>query len=74
VSETVAALIWLGLAGYLAAGLLVALGLFAGGLRRIDPLAASAPFRVKLLLVPGLCALWPIMLSKAIASAGKSDP
>jgi len=54
------------LAAYLAAGVLVAVALLLGGLRRIDTAAAAAPMRVKLLLVPGMVALWPLMLRRAL--------
>jgi hypothetical protein len=58
----VAIAIWRGLLAYAAVGAIAALWMLAGGLKRIDPLAAAAPLRVKLLLAPGLIALWPAML------------
>lgn len=50
--------------GYFALGLGVAFAMIAGWLERLDPLAAAAPWRVKLLLVPGFIALWPLVLRK----------
>jgi len=64
-----AEIIWALIAGYFALGLGLALAMLAGWLRRLDPLAATAPWRVKLLLVPGLVALWPLMLRR-LARAG----
>lgn len=61
-SERAAELIWLALAGYASVGAVVTLILLAGALRRIDIAAAAAPIRVKLLITPGLIALWPLLL------------
>ena len=44
---------------YAAVGGLVATYLLARGLRRIDPAAAAAGVGFKLLVLPGLVALWP---------------
>jgi hypothetical protein len=56
---------------YAAIGVLAAFALLAGGLRRLDSLAAAAPWRVKLILAPGLVALWPVMVMKALAPETK---
>lgn len=61
------------LAAYLAVGLLVAVALLLGGLRRIDTAAAAAPMRVKLLLVPGMVALWPLMLRRVLGWQPRED-
>lgn len=57
-------------------GLLVVLGLYAAagtafglafalrGAGRIDPVARSAPLRVRLLFVPGAAALWPALMMR----------
>lgn len=65
-SIAAAELVWAALALYLGAGALVALALLAGGIARFDEEAARAPLRVKLLLAPGLVALWPLMAAKAL--------
>jgi hypothetical protein len=57
---------WSALGGYLGVGLAFALTMIAGGFRRLDPLAQAAPWHVKLVLIPGLAALWPIMLIKFV--------
>ena len=61
------------LAAYLAAGVLVAVALLLGGLRRIDTAAAAAPMRVKLLLVPGMIVLWPLMLRRGLGWQPRED-
>jgi hypothetical protein len=59
-----AGMIWMALAWYAAAGAVFAALMLAVGLRRLDPRAHAAPLRVKALLVPGLVALWPVMLAR----------
>jgi hypothetical protein len=49
---------------YVAAGVLFALVFFVAGLRRIDETAARGPWRFKLLILPGVVALWPVLLAK----------
>lgn len=61
-----AQMIWAAIGAYFTAGALTALLLQLGGLKRIDPLAWSAPLQVKLLITPGLIALWPVMLAKLV--------
>lgn len=63
-SETAASVIWCAAGLYAAVGLAAALWMHAGALRRIDPLAATAPLGARLLITPGLVALWPLMLAK----------
>ncbi len=58
---------------YLAIGLLVATFLQLKGLAKLDPAAAHAPWRFRLLITPGLVALWPVMLRKAKPAAGGAD-
>jgi hypothetical protein len=52
------------LAWYLAAGLAVGVPFVAWGVNRVDPVAAHAPLRFRLLILPGCAALWPIMIVK----------
>ena len=65
--------VWLALFAYAALGALVAAGLLLGGLRRVDATAAKAPWHVKLLLLPGLIALWPIMLRRFLGWRPEED-
>jgi hypothetical protein len=60
------------LALYLATGAVFALLFLAFGLRRIDPIAAAGPVRFKLLIAPGVVALWPMMLALWLAG-GRRD-
>jgi hypothetical protein len=61
------------LLAYAGIGVLVAAALVLGGLRRIDAGAAAAPWQVRLLLVPGLVALWPVMLGRLGGSRPAED-
>lgn len=63
------AVVW-AVAGYLAAGLLFAVAFVARGVERIDPAAHGMPWRARLLIVPGVAALWPLMLAKWLARRG----
>jgi hypothetical protein len=63
--------IGLGVVAYGAFGLITTVALLAGLVARIDPAAAAAPIRVKLLWAPGLVALWPVALLRV---AGRSAP
>ena len=63
-TEAVAANIWLGVGAYATVGVVVTLVLMLGALKRLDPLAAAAPLRVKALIAPGLIALWPLVLAR----------
>lgn len=49
-----------------------ALGVFlvssASGLPRLDPATTRAPFLFRLLILPGLILLWPLMLRKWISA------
>ncbi len=56
--------------GYAALGIVVAVPIAAFGLGRIDPAAQGAPFAFRLLVLPGLVGLWPVMLMKWVR-AGK---
>ncbi len=65
-SEAAAELLVLVLGVYVLIGLLVGLIYVFGGAGRIDPAAKGKglPFRVRLLILPGVMGLWPIMLTK----------
>jgi hypothetical protein len=56
---------------YLAAGAVFAVVFLAFGLRRLDPIAAAGPLRFKLLIAPGVVAIWPVMI--ALWAAGRRN-
>ena len=64
----------------IAAGLYLALGLVSTavvhvtGLRRIDAAVNGAGWLFRLLITPGLIALWPVLLSKQWRAAQGEDP
>ena len=60
-TDEAAMIVWLALAGWLALGLVIGLGVILFGLKRLTP-AAHMPLRVRLLILPGLAALWPVVL------------
>lgn len=65
-SEATAEAIVLGFGLYLVLGLLVGLAYMFGGAGRIDPAAKGKgmPVRVRLMILPGVIGLWPLMLTK----------
>jgi hypothetical protein len=65
-SEATAEAIVLGFGAYLGLGLLVGLVYMFGGAGRIDPAAKGKgmPVRVRLMILPGVIGLWPLMLTK----------
>lgn len=67
-SEAAAEMLVLSLGVYFALGLLVSLIFMFGGAGRIDPAAKGSglPWRVRLLILPGIIGLWPLMLVKLV--------
>lgn len=63
----------LGVGVYGAVGLVAALALVLRGVARIDPVIVASPRSVRLVLVPGLVALWPVMLYKWMKQARGSS-
>jgi hypothetical protein len=59
-------------AGYLVLGLVFALAFVTRGVAVIDPAARGMPRSARLLIMPGVIALWPLMLWKW--STQKSPP
>ena len=49
---------------YVAAGLVFALPFLIKGVKRIDPDAAEGTLGFKLMISPGVVALWPLLLSR----------
>jgi hypothetical protein len=62
-----------GIAVYLACGLLVAAPFVLGGVGRVDPVARHAPLSFRIVIIPGCAALWPWVLTRW-ARAGREDP
>lgn len=54
---------------HLGVGLLFAVPFSFGGVHRVDPAARHAPITFRLLIIPGVAALWPLMLAKWIRAA-----
>ena len=61
-----------------AAALYLAIGILAGvpfvmvGVGRIDPAAKAAPWSFRVLVLPGVIALWPLLMRRWIRAAGRS--
>ena len=58
------------LALYLAVGALCATVIAVKGLAHIDAGARGMPWSARLLILPGLVALWPLMLLKCLQQKG----
>jgi hypothetical protein len=63
-TEAMAGAIWLGLGVYFGAGLVIGLGVILFGLKRLAPEAGRIPWPVRLVILPGLAALWPVVLAR----------
>ena len=59
---------------YCAVGLLVGVGVLLAGLGRLDPVAAHGTWGFRLLVLPGMVALWPLILSRVVRGAGHPPP
>ncbi len=55
---------------YLALGVLFAVPFVWRGVGRIDPLAARGSVGFRLAILPGVVALWPLLLRRWLAGAG----
>lgn len=66
----------LALAGtYLAAGILFAAAFLTVGIARIDPAGRTAPWGFRILVAPGVVALWPLLARRwASGRAHPPDP
>lgn len=71
--EEIAGAILVGLVVYWAIGILAAAFFLFGGFRRFDPLAAAAPWRVKLVITPGIVTLWPVLVLRAFGLRPRED-
>lgn len=55
---------------YGALGTVFAIGMVAAGLSRIDIAATGMPWPARLLLLPGIAALWPLLLARLLTRQG----
>ncbi|MEO0983702.1 MAG: hypothetical protein AAFX03_13735 [Pseudomonadota bacterium] len=62
-----ASMIWLGVGAYLGVGLLFAVVFVFALAGRIDPAAQAMPLQARLIILPGVMLLWPLMLMKTFA-------
>ena len=51
-----------GLAAYGLAGAVFAVAFVTTGIQRVDPVAQHAPLGFRLIVLPGVAALWPLLL------------
>jgi hypothetical protein len=70
-TEAMAVAIWLTLTGWMGLGLVIGLGVILFGLGRLT--AADVPVRVRLLILPGLAALWPVVLARLAGLGAPED-
>lgn len=61
---SVAWVILLTVATYAVLGLAFAVAFVTRGVARVDPTAANAPWRFRLIIAPGVVALWPWLLRR----------
>lgn len=61
---------WIAIAltGYACAGLLFALLFVCIGMERVDPAARGSRFGFRLIMLPGVAALWPLLLRRWVVS------
>lgn len=70
-ADEIASLALLVMAGYAALGLAFALPFLVFGVSRVDPGARGAPPAFRLLILPGVVALWPVLLRLWIRPRGR---
>ena len=52
------------LTAYSAAGFVFAAVFVVAGVAKVDPVANGAPIGFRLIILPGVAALWPLMLTR----------
>lgn len=67
--ESLAITILLALAAYASLGSVFAAWFLARGVGRVDPAAAGSGVWFRLIILPGVVALWPVLALKARAAA-----
>jgi nitrogen fixation/metabolism regulation signal transduction histidine kinase len=67
VTVELAQTIWMGIGLYLAIGLFIAIAYALFAAARIDHAAEGAPLQFRLIIVPGVIGLWPIMLLRFLS-------
>jgi hypothetical protein len=60
------------LATYVVIGLVVAVPFVSFGIGRVDPAAKTAPWSFRVLVLPGVIAMWPFVLSRWLSSRRRS--
>lgn len=70
-SSVWAEVVWLGLGAYLGFGLALGLLTVLFGMRRLTPV--EVPVRVRVMLLPGMAAVWPVILIRLIGVRPKED-
>lgn len=53
---------------YFAIGAVFAVVISAGPIKRIDAVVADSPLSFRLIVIPGLAALWPVMAGKLLGA------
>jgi hypothetical protein len=66
---TAASVIILAVAAYVAAGVCFAVAFVSVGIARLDPAARTTSIVVRMALLPGAAAFWPVLLTKWIKTA-----
>lgn len=64
--------VWLGLGAYFGFGLALGFLMIAFGMRRLVP-GVEVPVRVRLMLLPGMAALWPVIVMRLIGVRAPED-
>ena len=59
------------LAAYGVAGAVFAAAFVTVGIRRVDPVAEHAPLGFRLIVMPGVAALWPLLLVRWLRNASR---
>lgn len=70
-TETIASLLVHAAGLYLAVGLAFAIPFVILGIGRIDPAASESGWGFRLVVLPGCMAMWPLLLWRWVAGAGK---
>jgi hypothetical protein len=60
------------LEAYAAAGLLFACAFLTVGIRQVDPASKGSGAGFRLIILPGVAALWPVMLGRWIRGKGQA--